>query len=582
MPSIIHAMTISLRHRGPDGQATKQLAGAWFGHARLSVIDLVTGDQPMTDSNGRWHIVFNGEVYNYRELRSQLEAEGVLFKTQSDTEVVLQGYIRHGKSFIPWLNGQFAFAIWDNQEQVLFAARDRFGEKPFYWAVTTHGEFLFASEIKALLVSGQIKPKLDLQAVDLYLALYYVPPSRTIYQNIHTLLPAHTLTWETGKVQSDAYWHPTYSMSTIISEEDAIECTRSLVRDAVRRQMASDVPIGAFLSGGLDSSTIVAHMAEVSEKPVKTFSVGFGDLINELPYARGIAERYQTEHHEIQMDISVAEMLEKMAKVYDEPFADSSNIPTYLMAQFASQHVKVCLSGDGGDEMFGGYAWYSLLWDTSRNADTILMSLLRSSLYLSGLAKNELWEARVRIASLLDADRARLWQDSFQPKNSLQFLRSTYGEVHHLKGMDPATDFDIQCYLPGDILVKVDRAALAHGLESRAPFLDAELAEFVLNLPWQLRFEDKDKLKTLLRRASQHLWTESIQNRDKQGFGAPIDSWVLRKDVDSISARLLAPGSALRSLLRGLTLKQYHQSPAAQKWSLICLGLWLENHTESM
>jgi asparagine synthase (glutamine-hydrolysing) len=581
-PSVIHDMTMSLRHRGPDGQITKQLGGAWLGHARLSIIDLVTGDQPMTDATGRWWIVFNGEIYNYRELRRQLQNDGCVFNTQSDTEVILQGYLRWGKACVPRLNGQFAFAVWDNQEKTLFAARDRFGEKPFYWAMADHGEFFFASEIKAILAGARIQPRLDLQSVDLYLALYYVPPSRTIYSNVQTLPPAHTMTWKGGTVQSESYWHPSFSTNTIISEEDAVEQVRALVRNAVHRQMVSDVPIGAFLSGGLDSSTVVAHMSEASARPVKTFSVGFGSLINELPYAREISDRYQTEHHEIQMDILVEDMLETMAKVYDEPFADSSNIPTYLLAQFASKHVKVCLSGDGGDEIFGGYSWYSMLWDKLDTGGNMLARLLSGSLRLLGMGKNKLWESRLSIATLLDIDRSRLWLDSFQPHKTRPLLRSTYGMMRHLQGMDPASAFDIQCYLPGDILVKVDRAALAHGLESRAPFLDTELTEFILTLPWQLRFKDKEKLKFLLRSASQHLWTESIQKRNKQGFGAPIDAWLARKELAPIVARALNPNSALRSLFRGLTPQIYSKAPSAQKWSLLCLALWLENHVESM
>lgn len=581
-PSVINAMTVSLRHRGPDGQVTRQLTGAWLGHARLSIIDLVSGDQPMTDQSGRYHIVFNGEIYNFRELRKQLEGEGCQFYTQSDTEVILQGYIHWGKQCVSRLNGQFALAIWDDQQKALFAARDRFGEKPFYWAVTDRNEFVFASEIKSILASSRIKPKLDIQSVDLYLSLYYVPPTRTIYRNVHTLLPAHTLVWKAGKIQTEAYWRPVYSRNGTLSEADAIERTRSLVRDAVHRQMVSDVPIGAFLSGGLDSSTVVAYMSEVSEKPVKTFSVGFGDLLNELPYAREIAERYQTEHHELQMDISVAEMLETMARVYDEPFADSSNIPTYLMAEFASKYVKVCLSGDGGDEVFGGYGWYPLLLDKAVHVDPVLTRLLRANLRLAGLAKHELWEARLRIASLLELDRKELWQGAFNPDETLHYLRSTYGDVFALKGMDPVTDFDMRCYLPGDILVKVDRAALAHGLESRAPFLDTELTEFILNLPWQLRFKDKDKLKFLLRRASQHLWTENIQKRSKQGFGAPIESWLQKKDIEPVVRRVLIQGGPLRELLRGLSPNKYQESSAVQKWIFLCLGLWLENHPESM
>ena len=581
-PSVIQAMTMSLRHRGPDGQVTKQLSGAWLGHARLSIIDLVTGDQPMADSTGRWWIVFNGEIYNYRELRAQLQNDGCVFRTQSDTEVILQGYLLWGEGFVPRLNGQFVFAIWDIQEKILFAARDRFGEKPFHWAVRDQGEFFFASEIKSILASQQIKPRLDLQSVDLYLSLYYVPPFRTIYSNVQTLLPAHTMTWKNGKTQTESYWHPTFSTNITISEEDAIEQTRVLVRDAVQRQMVSDVPIGAFLSGGLDSSTVIALMSEVSERPVKTFSVGFGDLINELPYAREIADRYQTEHHEIQMDISVGEMLEKMAKVYDEPFADSSNIPTYLLSQFAGKHVKVCLSGDGGDEIFGGYSWYPMLWNKTGSRENVLVQLIGAAMRLLGRLHNNLWESRLRIATLLDIDRSKLWQDSFQPDKTLRLLRSTYGSAQNLRGMDPASDFDIQCYLPGDILVKVDRAALAHGLESRAPFLDAELTDFILNLPWQLRFKDKDKIKFLLRHASQHLWTENIQKRNKQGFGAPIDAWLAREDVKPIVSRVLNSNSPLRNLLKGLTPEIYSKAPSAQKWTFLCLALWLENHAESM
>jgi len=581
-PSVIQSMTMCLRHRGPDGQATKQLAGAHFGHARLSIIDLVSGDQPMSDPAGRWWIVFNGEIYNYRELRQQLQKEGCVFRTQSDTEVVLQGYLHWREKVVSRLNGQFAFAIWDNEKKKLFAARDRFGEKPFYWALTDRGEFMFASEIKSILASKQFNPKLDFQSVDLYLALYYVPPSRTIYRNVYVLQPAHVLTWENGRVQTESYWHPVFSRNMTISEDDAIEQTRVLVRQAVRRQMVADVPIGAFLSGGLDSSTVVAYMSEASGKPVKTFSVGFGELIDELPYAREIAVRYQTDHHEIQMDISVGEMLETMATVYDEPFADSSNIPTYLLSQFASRYVKVCLSGDGGDEIFGGYGWYYLLWDKTDTKKGALDWLTNIASYFWGPSINHLWETRLRIATLFDYDRTNLWLDLFQPEETLSLVRSTYGRVHHLQGMDPASSFDIQCYLPGDILSKVDRAALAHGLESRSPFLDVELTQFILGLPWQLRFKDKENLKYLLRQVGQNLWTENIRKRGKQGFGAPIDAWVLREDVGPIAERSLAPNSMLRTLLPGLTPEIYRQSSAAQKWTFLCLALWLEHHAESL
>jgi len=587
-PELIEKMTVCLQHRGPDAQRCNSLSGCELGHRRLSIIDLSTGDQPMSDTTGRWWIVFNGEIYNFRELRSDLLSKQAQFRTQSDTEVVLQGFIHLGEDVVRHLNGQFAFAIWDNQEHVLFAARDRFGEKPFYWTDATAGDFfIFASEIKSLLETNLILPKLDHSAVDQYLALYHVPPDKTIYRNIFTLQPGHTLQWRAGQVETKRYWAPDFSGNETIGQQEAIEKLGILIRAAVHRQMVSDVPIGAFLSGGLDSSTVVALMAEFTSEPVRTFSVGFGELIDELPYAREVAQKYRTDHHEIQMDIPVGEMLERMSVVYDEPFADSSNIPTYLMAEFASQHVKVCLSGDGGDELFGGYSWYTPLLKRGNTVaaplfQRVFQSSLRTASSILFRKSDDEWEQRLRIGTLLPIDRTALWQGNFSPDNTLDELRAMYKPGANLEGMDRASFFDVHCYLPGDILVKVDRAALAHGLESRAPFLDVELAEFVLSLPWRLRFKEPEKLKYLLRASSQMYWPETLRNRPKQGFGAPIERWIERDDVKSLSTRVLLPNSPLRELLPGLNEENYTNSPAAQKWTLLCLGLWLERHTDSL
>ena len=467
----------------------------------------------------------------------------------------------------------------------------RFGEKPFYWANSICGNFfLFASEIKSILATDLVKPKLDNRTIDLYLGLYYVPPDQTIYNNVFTLEPGHLLKWHNGQAQTHTYWRPKFSENLKITPEAALEQIQNLLRAAVRRQMISDVPVGAFLSGGLDSSTIVALMSELTDQPVMTFSVGFSDLINELPFAREVAVRYQTLHHEIQMDIPVGELLERMSIVYDEPFADSSNIPTYLLADFAGRQVKVCLSGDGGDEIFGGYSWYHLLLKPVESKPQATEALLKkmilnslklaSSLFLQN-KNSDLWEERLQIGTLFPIDRRNLWQGKYTPADSIGYLRSCYKPDDTVTGMDRVTGFDVNCYLPGDILVKVDRAALAHGLESRAPFLDVELAEFVLGLPWQLRFRDPNKLKYLLRATSQHLWPKNIRSRSKQGFGAPIDHWVERSDVRERAERVLQPASPLRNLLTGLNKNIYESAPAAQKWTLLCLGLWLENHTDS-
>lgn len=599
----IARMTSSLKHRGPDGQEVVELPGCHLGHTRLSVIDLVGGKQPMTEEKNRYWIVFNGEIFNFRELRTELTGLGWQFRTQSDTEVLLRGYQQYGQEVLGRLNGQFAFLIWDRQERQVFLARDRFGEKPLYWARSPDGYLLVASEIKAILASGLLRPVIDPVSVDAYLGLLYVPPDRTIYKNISTLRPGRAMLWQKDRCTEWEYWHPKYSTEQVEVPE-ALDRLRMLTQQAVRRQMVADVPVGAFLSGGLDSSTIVALMAKEAKQPVLTFSVGFGGLIDELPYAREVAIEYKTEHHEIQVDVPVVETLEEMAEVYDEPFADSSNIPTYLLAKYVRQHVKVALSGDGGDELFGGYEWYLHLgaFERDRRGEAALWWIWLRAFLWRALARSgigvqshrdaavlrfivaqhqqlypDIWERHVFGNTDMHKNRTQLWGGR-APENSEVALRKAYMVEKNIKGMDRATDFDIRCYLPGDILVKVDRAAMGNGLETRAPFLDVDLAEFVLGLSWQLRFREKD-LKYLLRAAYAHLWPSSIRARKKQGFGAPIASWLQNPDVRSILRRVCRDDGPLASLLPGLKV-MLHSLGAQQLWSVLCLGLWLERHPE--
>lgn len=595
----IERMTTCLAHRGPDGQGCARFPACHLGHRRLSIIDLATGDQPMTEPGERFWITFNGEIFNYRELRARLEQRGWTFRTQSDTEVILRAYQAFGDAAPTHLNGQFAFVIWDQVEQRLFAARDRLGEKPLYWAVSAQGHFLLASEIKSLLASQVIEPHLDPAAVDAYLALLYVPPDRTIYTNVHTLRPGHALTWHNGKSRTWAYWQPTYSQAPHLDPKEAVQQLRALISQAVRRQMVADVPVGAFLSGGLDSSTIVALMTQHTDQPVMTFAVGFGNLIDELPYARAVARAYHTDHHEIQMDIPVGEMAEHMAEVYDEPFADSSNIPTYLLAEFTRRYVKVALSGDGGDELFGGYEWYRpllmtptadiallrltmLAWRTLAKASLPVRAQSDAALYAHAAADGQrrypdFWERHLAFVTELKRDRTTLW-NGHAPPHPEASLRSLYYPEPHLLALDRATDFDVRCYLPGDLLVKVDRASLAHGLETRAPFLDVDLVEFTLNLPSQLRFRNGE-LKYLLREACRDLWPPSVQRRGKQGFGAPIWRWLRQPDVRRLWQRVTTPGSPLAALLPGIPRVRLNPQ---QKWTLLCLGLWLERRPECL
>jgi asparagine synthase (glutamine-hydrolysing) len=551
-PFAIQRMTDALIHRGPDAQAVVRLPGCHLGHTRLSVIDLNTGGQPMSDPTGQFTIVFNGEIYNYRSLRSELESLGHVLRTTSDTEVLLHACIRFGAEAPQRLNGQFAFAFWNARDQALLAARDRFGEKPLFWARGRHGELLLASEIKAILASELIEPQIDPISVDAYLGLHYVPPHRTIYENVHTIAPAHTAEWENGRFHSTRYWQPRIGENDLDATEAVAEIARRL-DTAVQRQMTADIPVGAFLSGGLDSTTIVALMQRQSASPVSTFSVGFGDLINELPFASDVARQYGTDHHELQMDIDVAENLQRMNQVYDEPFADSSNIPTYLVAEYARQHLKVVLSGDGGDELFGGYEWYRPLLDPSADDDAFRRHLLQSTHVL--------------------ADRRQLWAMN-QPESS-DHLTALYRS--ELRGVDAAVSFDCHCYLPGDILVKVDRAAMAHGLESRAPFLDVELAEFVLGLSAKLRFGDR-RFKGLLRAAFQHLWPSSVRGRAKQGFGAPVRAWLELPAVKESWIEAQRPDGPLNALLPGLSQITADLRPQ-RKWTMLCLAQWLESRT---
>ena len=573
----IERMTAALRHRGPDAEACVRLDGCELGHTRLSVIDPAGGAQPMADAAGRLWVVFNGEIYNHADLRRELEGLGDRFRTRSDTEVLLHAYRRWGPGMLSRLNGQFAFAIWDAADRSLFVARDRFGEKPLYWAAAPGGRVLIASEIKAILAAGLVRPRIDVTSVEAYLGLYYVPPDRTIYENIHALPPAHAAVFAAdGTRRSWRYWQPRFSHLQI-DEEEAVEQTRVLLDAAVRRQTVADVPVGAFLSGGLDSTSIVALMSGGASQPVRTFAVGFGDLIDELPFARAAAERYGTEHHELQAGIDVARMLGRMTAVYDEPFGDSSNIPTYLVAEHARRHVTVALSGDGGDEVFGGYAWYASLLN-SRAVGGAGEGACRvggsGSGVNAGAAGDGGWfDRHLAGATVLHDDRARLWGPRRQPAG-LAAVRDRYRPSNSTAEMDRASAFDLDCYLAGDILVKVDRAAMAHGLETRAPFLDAELADFVLGLPWRMRMRD-GSLKHLLRRACGHLWPDVVRGRGKQGFGAPVRDWLAQPEVAAMWSRVTARGSALSALLPGVADAADALRPQ-RRWSLLCLGLWLE------
>jgi asparagine synthase (glutamine-hydrolysing) len=586
-------MADTLRHRGPDDLGVESCPGAVLGHTRLSIIDLGGGHQPMPSWDRRYWIVFNGEIYNYKDIRRGLEQKGHRFHTQSDTEVLMELFRARGLDGLSETNGMFSFAIWDTHERTLSGGRDRLGKKPFFYATGKGGEFVFASELKAILASGLVEPKVDPAAVDAYLALGYVPPHLTIYSNVSTLPPAHSLTWAAGRVAVRRYWAARFE-ETPLSEEQAVEGLRDRLNQAVLvRRLASDVPVGAFLSGGLDSSTVVILAQKQTPNPIQTFTVHIQGHSDETPYARAVAKQIGADHHEVDVDVNVADLLRQMAGMYDEPFADPSNIPTHLVSKYARDTVKVVLTGDGGDEMFGGYDnWYLPLAATEGVPNR---GWRYHALRLADNATGRGPLHRRRI----DADHARCFPEvldrhfrnlsRFRPDDRCRLLNRDLSYAMDAascpttaKGIGRAFWFDVNTYLPGDILVKVDRASMAVGLETRAPILDVNVVEFSLSLPHRMKVAG-GVCKRIFRKAFGGIWPESLRNRPKLGFGVPEDRWLRLPEVRGLAEEtLLDRRAAISSLLEaGVVAEQvrgfYEGRPTLspiQMWTLLTLGIW--------
>jgi len=587
-------MTDSLSHRGPDAEGFYFFKDCGLGHRRLSIIDLKTGDQPMMRQiRNNIGITFNGEIYGFLEIRKKLEKEGYVFQTVSDTEVILALYEKYGEDFVKYLPGMFAFALWDDKNKKLICARDRFGEKPFYYAFGKNNEFIFASEIKAIIASGLIKPILDLETVSCYLKHLYIYPTRTIYKNIHILPASHQLIYKNGKVEIKRYWNLP-AVNSEIEIDEAIPIFKKLLNQAVERQLIADVSLGAFLSGGLDSSTIVALASQYKEN-LNTFSFGFGEWINELPYALEIAKKYKTNHIELTPEkADLGELLMKMQEIYDEPFADSSNIPTYLLAEAARWYTKVVLTGDGGDEMLGGYGWYKpFLFMNEKNRglwrSEFIRFIARAIRRLSGnqLLINKVLGARFRenFCSVVDAhlsgqdvvfNNQEIADLGLKSVNEKELYKPSWQETNDLNDIFRV---DLENYITGDILVKTDRASMANGLELRAPFLDVDFASFCISLPYQLKISKEDD-KIILRRAVSDLWTDSIRKRSKQGFGGPVDKW-LKEDKSLNALRESYLNNPKRKIFDLISFKNTREAVKKNKyktWALLVLSLWLEKH----
>jgi asparagine synthase (glutamine-hydrolysing) len=580
--SHIRSMITSLKHRGPDADGVLFFDSCVLGHTRLSIIDLATGAQPMRDACTENAVTFNGEIYGYREIKKQLT--DYPFASTSDTEVILALYNKYSGTCAAHLPGMFSFAIWDDHQKLLYCARDRFGEKPFYYATGRGGEFIFASEIKAILATGLIDPVLDMESIAYYLQFLYVPPGRTIYKNVFTLPPAHQLKYSKKSIIIERYWELPECRYTISPMEAEQEFKR-LFEQAVRRQLVADVPVGAFLSGGLDSSTIVAVASKYKEN-LKTFSFLFETLKDDPVMAKETALMYGTDHLELtDQSFDIADALLTMQKVYDEPFADSSSIPTYIISRLAREHTTVVLSGDAGDELLAGYSfWYHPLMMMEPGFFAYVAGNLATG---AAFWKRRIGDAQIRLGVQLrkafgnitaaHTAQKKYFQDQELAELGLKPFVNT-GFYRETNSLDDALRADLTDYMPGDILVKTDRATMAHGLELRTPFLDVDFASFCISLPWQLKMNlDQDKF--IMRRAYEQAWPQSVRTRGKEGFGAPVQAWLKRPSVAQLKNRYLCnTESALCEILPSARIAHYTAGDDYRTWILLTLALWLDTH----
>ena len=593
-------MSAKLVHRGPDSNGIFAEGQAALAARRLAIIDLETGDQPIANEDSTIHVVQNGELYNYRELRAELERAGHRFRTHGDTEVLVHLYEQEGLEFARRLRGMFAVALWDAQRRRLVLARDRYGIKPLYYRADPGGGLEFASELRAL-ARGEI----DLDALEAFLAFNSIPAPLTIFREARKLPPGHLLVWEAGETRVERFARPAPTALDDLRDDDEaelIEELRARLRDSVRAHLVSDVPVGVLLSGGIDSSALTALVAQESPESVRTFSIGFEERsFDELGDARLVAERYGTQHRELVLRPDAALLLPALAEAFDEPFADSSALPTYLVSQLAAQDVKVALSGEGGDELFGGY--YTYVADqlalrgsgAARLARPLVERLPTSTARASFDYKAKRF---VRGAHLPPLERHHAWKEIFSPEaraeltgrrhdfDPVDLYRARFAETEGAELLARLQDVDLGIYLVDDLLVKTDRASMAHSLEARVPFLDPAVTNFAAALPAKHRVHGLRK-KVLLRKAVAPLVPSQIVRGKKRGFSIPAAAW-LRGELEPFARETLCsetlrrqgyfrPDAVTALLDRHVSGKE---DLSRQLWGLLAFTLWHEHHVE--
>lgn len=606
---VLQRMNDSQLHRGPDEGKLHIEPGVGLGHRRLSIIDIATGQQPLFNEDGSVVVVFNGEIYNYQQLIPELLALGHVFHTKSDTEVIVHAWESWGADCVKRFRGMFAFALWDRNQQTLFLARDRLGVKPMYYALLDDGALLFGSELKSILAHGGLRRDIDPLAVEEYFALGYVAEPRTIFKQAKKLSPAHTLTVRLGQPVGEPvpYWDVRFRLDNAMSESDAQEELIQRLQESVRLRMIAEVPLGAFLSGGVDSSAVVAVMAGLSQEPVNTCSIGFADpAFNESEFAQKVADRYRTNHRVEVVNTDDFELIDTLARLYDEPYADSSAIPTYRVCQLARKHVTVALSGDGGDESFGGYRRYRmhLMEERMRAAmplgvrrpvfGTLGMlypkadwapRMFRAKTTFEGLARTSVEAYFHSVSILRDPMRHELFSQRF--KSELAGYNAQEVFCRHARRAD--TDdplaliqyLDLKTYLVGDINTKVDRASMAHSLEVREPLMDHELVEWLATLPSNLKIHGQEG-KYLFKKSMVPYLPQDVLYRPKMGFSVPLAQWFrgpLRQRVrDAVLGEQLAATGWFNPVYLN-HLVESHQSGArdysASLWALLMFEAFL-------
>jgi asparagine synthase (glutamine-hydrolysing) len=601
----LRAMCAAIRHRGPDDEGTYVEPGVALGMRRLSIIDLATGQQPIHNEDSTVWVVFNGEIYNYTALRAELERFGHRFYTASDTETIVHAYEQWGEDAFARLRGMFGIALWDSRNETLLLARDRVGIKPLHYGVE-QDRLYFGSEIKSILAARESAPAIDLQALDHYLSYLYTPREGSIFAGIHKLPPGHFLRWRSGSLQVRPYWQVPVDELTPTSDADAIDSLRAVLRDAVRSHLMSEVPLGAFLSGGVDSSLVVGLMAEASSRPVQTFSIGFDvPEYDELEFARVVARHFGTEHHEFVVKPDALAILDELISHFDEPFGDSSAIPTWYVSEIARRHVTVVLSGDGGDELFGGYDRYfphprvaafdrwappgsramaSLVWPLLPHGATGKNFLRRvardpQGRYLDAIGYFQHDEKRALLASDVSAQLGTA--------NAESQLGRHFARLAALPWHAQLMHFDFETYLPEDILTKVDRMSMAHSIESRVPLLDNDVVDFAARLPSRLKIRD-GRRKHILKEAAAGLLPPDILNRRKQGFAVPVGAWFRGNLRELFNDVLLSPRARQRGYFEPRFIERIVREHVSGRrehtlrlWALVVFELWHRLYVDS-